>query len=43
MARNSQGDHQTQLDLIDAYIQLGKIQGDPYGQNLDDPPGALAS
>jgi len=43
MAKDAQGDRQTQLDLVDAYTQLGEIQGDPYVQNLGDPAGALAS
>jgi tetratricopeptide (TPR) repeat protein len=43
MARDSQGDRQTQLDLVDAYIRLGNIQGNAYDQNLGDPAGALVS
>lgn len=43
LASDSQGDRQTQLDLVNAYIRLGKIQGDPYEQNLGDPSGALVS
>jgi len=43
MAKDAQGDRQTQLDLADAYSELGEIQGDPYVQNLGDPAGALAS
>jgi tetratricopeptide (TPR) repeat protein len=42
-ARNAHGDRQTQLDLINAYSQLGEIQGDPYVQNLGDPHAALIS
>jgi hypothetical protein len=43
MAKDAQGDRQTQLDLIDAYTRLGQIQGDPYNQNMGDPAGALSS
>jgi tetratricopeptide (TPR) repeat protein len=43
MARDAQGDRQTQLDLVDAYTRLGNIQGNAYDQNLGDPAGALVS
>jgi tetratricopeptide (TPR) repeat protein len=43
MAKDAQGDRQTQLDLADAYTQLAAIQDDPYVQNLGDPTAALAS
>ena len=43
MAKDAQGDRQTQLDLIDAYTRLGNIQGNAYDQNLGDPAGAFAS
>ncbi|MGO9274285.1 MAG: protein kinase domain-containing protein [Terriglobia bacterium] len=43
MARDAQGDRQTQLDLVDAYTHLGNIQGNDYDQNLGDPAGAFAS
>jgi eukaryotic-like serine/threonine-protein kinase len=43
MAKDAQGDRQTQLDLIDAYTRLGNIQGNPYEQNLGDSMGGLAS
>jgi serine/threonine protein kinase len=36
-------DPAVQLDLAEAYAQLGELQGSPYGQNLGDPKGALAS
>ena len=42
-AKESRGDRQTQLDLVDAYTQLGNIQGNAYDQNLGDFNGALAS
>ncbi len=43
MARDAQGDRQTQLDLVDAYTRLGNIQGNAYDQNLGDPAGAFVS
>ncbi len=43
MARDAQGDRQTQLDLVDAYTRLGNIQGNAYDQNLGDPTGAFVS
>ena len=43
MAKDAQGDRQTQLDLANAYTQLAAIQDDPYVQNLGDSAGALAS
>jgi tetratricopeptide (TPR) repeat protein len=42
-AKNIHGDRQTQLDLVNAYTQMGEIQGDPYVQNLGDPHAALTS
>lgn len=42
MARDAQGDRQTQLDLVDAYTRLANIQGNPYEQNLGDPNGGIA-
>jgi len=43
MAKDAQGDRQTQLDLVNAYVRLGNIQGNAYDQNLGDPAGGLAS
>ena len=43
MAKDTQGDRQTQLDLVDAYTRLGNIQGNLYYQNLGDRSGALVS
>ncbi len=43
MAKDSQGDRQTQLDLIEAYSRLANIQGNNYDQNLGDTSGALVS
>jgi tetratricopeptide (TPR) repeat protein len=42
MAQDSQGDRTTQLDLIDAYVRLGNIQGNGYEQNLGDRVSGLA-
>jgi tetratricopeptide (TPR) repeat protein len=43
MAKDADGDRQTQLDLIDAYTRLGNLEGNHYYQSLGDPEGALAS
>jgi len=43
MAKDSKGDRQTELDLVDAYTRLGNIQGNPYDQNLGDPAGGVLS
>ena len=43
MAQDAQGDRLTRLDLVDAYVRLGNIQGNPYDQNLGDPDGGLSS
>ena len=43
MAKDVQGDRQTQLDLVDAYTRLGNIQGNAYDQNLGDTAGAFVS
>ena len=43
MAKDAQGDRQTELDLIAAYTRLGNVQGNGYDQNLADTAGALAS
>lgn len=43
MAKDAEGDRQTQLDLVNAYVRLGNIQGNAYDQNLGDPAGGLAS
>ena len=34
-AKNTHGNRQTQLDLIDAYTRLGNLQGNPYDQTAD--------
>jgi tetratricopeptide (TPR) repeat protein len=43
MAKDAQGDRQTQLDLVDAYTRLGNLQGNTYYQNLGDPEGGSVS
>jgi len=43
MLEQSGGDSTLRLDVAEAYRQLGELQGDPYGQNLGDSTGALAS
>jgi serine/threonine protein kinase len=43
MVGQSGEDSKLRLDLAEAYRQLGELQGDPYGQNLGDSTGALAS
>jgi tetratricopeptide (TPR) repeat protein len=43
MAKDAQGDRQTALDLIDAYTQLGNIQGNVYDQNVGDTASAVAT
>jgi tetratricopeptide (TPR) repeat protein len=43
MAKDTRGDRQTQLDLVDAYTRLANLQGNDYYQNLGDPDGAVAS
>jgi serine/threonine protein kinase len=39
----SSNDPNLQLELAEAFRQLGELQGDPYVQNLNDTAGALAS
>lgn len=43
MAKDAQGDRQTALDLIEAYTQLGNIQGNVYYQNVGDTASAVAT
>jgi len=43
MAKDAQGDRQTSLDLVAAYMQLGNIQGNSYYQNVGDTAGAVQS
>jgi non-specific serine/threonine protein kinase/serine/threonine-protein kinase len=41
--RRIAGTGKLRLDAIEAYRRMALLQGDPYEQNLGDPPGALAS
>ncbi len=42
-AKDASGDPQLQLDLANAFVRLGNVQGNPYDQNIGDAPGALRS
>lgn len=43
LARDSAGDRVLQLELAQAYLKIGDIQGKPYGPNLGDSAGAMRS
>jgi len=43
LARESADDRQLQQDLVEAYLRMGNLQGDPYEQNLGDMEGGLAT
>ncbi|HZL25417.1 MAG TPA: protein kinase [Acidobacteriaceae bacterium] len=43
MAKDAEGDRQTALDLVNAYTQLGNVQGNIYYQNTGDTAGAITS
>ncbi len=42
LKRESAGDRALQLDLAEAYLRLGDLQGNPYSSSKGDPSGALA-
>ena len=42
-AKDASGDPQLGLDLANAYIRLGNVQGNPYDQNIGDAQSALTS
>jgi len=42
-AKDASGDPQMELDLANAYIRLGNVQGNPYDQNIGDAQGAWTS
>jgi eukaryotic-like serine/threonine-protein kinase len=42
-AKDAYRDPQLQLDLANAFVRLGNVQGNPYDQNIGDAPGALSS
>ena len=43
LAKDGTGDPGLQRELAAAYLRIGRIQGDPNSQNLDDLPAALES
>ena len=43
LSRETAGDPSLQRELATAYQKLGDVQGNPYGPNLGDMTGALAS
>lgn len=43
LAREAVGDRRLQLELAEAYLRIGDIQGKPYTANLGDSAGALRS
>ncbi len=43
LAGEASGDAELELELADAYLRLGDVQGNPYSQNLGDTAGAMAS
>jgi len=43
LAREAGSDPALELELAEAYVKLGDVQGNPYSQNLGDTRGAVAS
>jgi tetratricopeptide (TPR) repeat protein/predicted Ser/Thr protein kinase len=43
LAKEAAGDPELELELAEAYLRLGDVQGNPYAQNLGDTAGAMAS
>jgi non-specific serine/threonine protein kinase/serine/threonine-protein kinase len=43
LARESAGDRALQLELAEAYLKIGDVQGKPYTANLGDSEGAARS
>ena len=43
LARDAAGNRALQLELADAYLKVGDVQGKPYTANLGDSAGALRS
>lgn len=43
LAAEAAGDTGLQLELVEAYVKFGDVQGNPYQPNLGDTAGALAS
>lgn len=43
LARDTSDDPQLQIELAQAYVKVGDVQGKPYTPNLGDAPGAVRS
>ena len=43
LAEESRGDRKLEQDLVEAYLKVGDVQGNPYGPNLGDSSGAAKS
>ena len=43
LSRQAAGDRPLQLELAQAYVKIGDVQGKPYTANLGDAEGAIAS
>lgn len=43
LAKEAAGDAEIETELVEAYVRLGDVQGNPYNPNLGDAEGALAS
>lgn len=43
VARDARGDRSLQIDLAQAFVKVGNLQGKPYVANLGDTAGALGS
>ncbi|MGC9969463.1 MAG: protein kinase [Bryobacteraceae bacterium] len=43
LAREAGGDPGLEIEMVEAYVKLGDVQGNPYNPNLGDTTGALAS
>jgi tetratricopeptide (TPR) repeat protein len=43
MPQGAEESRLNRLYLVNAYVRLATVQGDPYEQNIGDAPGALAS
>jgi len=43
LSREAAGDPSLQLELVEAYIRFGDVQGNPYAPNLGDTQGAMSS
>ena len=43
LSREAAGDPALERELAEAYLRVGDVQGNPFGPNLGDAPGALQS